>query len=215
MIMNLYDRIKFLREEQGLTQQDLAEKVGFKTASAINKIEMGLRDINQSKIILFAKALHTTPSYLMGWDDDNLSKPAEEDDLVTMPIIGDLAAGYDRIALEYWTGDIINIPKSYIKGRKKEDYIMLRVKGDSMYPLYQDGDMVLILRQETQPRAGQVCAVLYNDELSTLKKVNWGFGGVTLEPINPMYQPIEISGEDLAHFRVIGVPKLLIREIEE
>ena len=58
MVMTIYDRIKQLREQQGLSQQVLAEKVGFKTASAINKIELGLRDINQTKIILFAKALN-------------------------------------------------------------------------------------------------------------------------------------------------------------
>lgn len=69
MVMTIYDRIKQLREQQGLSQQVLAEKVGFKTASAINKIELGLRDINQTKIILFAKALNTTPAYLMGWED--------------------------------------------------------------------------------------------------------------------------------------------------
>lgn len=67
--MTIYDRIKQLREQQGLSQQALAEKVGFKTASAINKIELGLRDINQKKVILFAKALNTTPAYLMGWED--------------------------------------------------------------------------------------------------------------------------------------------------
>lgn len=67
--MTIYDRIKYLREKQGLSQQMLAERVGFKTASAINKIELGLRDINQTKIIAFANALSTTPSYLMGWDD--------------------------------------------------------------------------------------------------------------------------------------------------
>lgn len=68
--MTIYDRIKQLREQQGLSQQALAEKVGFKTASAVNKIELGLRDINQSKIIAFAKALNTTPAYLMGWEEN-------------------------------------------------------------------------------------------------------------------------------------------------
>ena len=66
--MTIYDRIKYLREKNGFSQQTLAEKVGFKTASAINKIELGLRDINHSKIISFAKALGTTPAYLMGWE---------------------------------------------------------------------------------------------------------------------------------------------------
>lgn len=52
-----------------MTQQELAEKVGFKTASAVNKIELGLRDINQGKIVAFANALGTTPGYLMGWEE--------------------------------------------------------------------------------------------------------------------------------------------------
>ncbi len=83
--MTIYDRIKQLREQQGLSQQALAEKVGFKTASAINKIELGLRDINQKKVILFAKALNTTPAYLMGWEDKpeqcNSPKPKITEDI--------------------------------------------------------------------------------------------------------------------------------------
>ena len=70
--MTIYERIKYLREERGMSQQELAEKVGYKTASAVNKIELGLRDINQSKIVEFAKALNTTPSYLLGDDQFNI-----------------------------------------------------------------------------------------------------------------------------------------------
>ena len=57
-----------------MTQQELAEKVGFKTASAVNKIELGLRDINQGKIVAFANALGTTPGYLMGWEEKKSSE---------------------------------------------------------------------------------------------------------------------------------------------
>lgn len=63
--MTIYQRIKDLRELKGMSQQELAEKVGFKTASAVNKIELGLRDINQSKIKAFAEALGTTSCYLL------------------------------------------------------------------------------------------------------------------------------------------------------
>ena len=63
--MTIYQRIKNLRESKGMSQQELAEKVGFKTASAVNKIELGLRDINQSKIKAFAEALGTTSCYLL------------------------------------------------------------------------------------------------------------------------------------------------------
>jgi transcriptional regulator with XRE-family HTH domain len=61
-----------------MSQQELAEKVGYKTASAVNKIELGLRDINQTKIVLFAEALGTTPSYLMGWTEEKSSPGVEE-----------------------------------------------------------------------------------------------------------------------------------------
>lgn len=70
--MTIYQRIKDLRESKGMSQQELAEKVGFKTASAVNKIELGLRDINQSKIKAFAEALGTTSCYLL--DGKELSK---------------------------------------------------------------------------------------------------------------------------------------------
>ena len=58
--MKVNKRIKFLREKLDMTQEQLAEKTGYKTRSAINKIEAGLRDINQSQIVSFAKALNVT-----------------------------------------------------------------------------------------------------------------------------------------------------------
>lgn len=62
--MTMYERLKELRKKRGITQQELAEKVGYKTGSAVNKIELGLRDLNYSKICAFAVALGTTVSYL-------------------------------------------------------------------------------------------------------------------------------------------------------
>lgn len=60
-------RIMARRKELGMTQEELALKMGYKSKSTINKIEMGKNDIPQSKIANFAKALSTTPAYLMGW----------------------------------------------------------------------------------------------------------------------------------------------------
>lgn len=74
--MTVYDRIRILREKNGLSQQELANRVGFKTASAINKIELGLRDISQTKLSELAKALDTTPGYLMGWENTVSPAPA-------------------------------------------------------------------------------------------------------------------------------------------
>ena len=69
--MELYQRIKMRRLELGMSQEELAFKLGYKSRSSINKIEMGDNDIPQSKILAFANALDTTPSYLMGIDTQN------------------------------------------------------------------------------------------------------------------------------------------------
>ena len=204
--MELYKRIKARREELGMSQEELATKLGYKSRSTINKIEMGKNDITQSKIIAFANALQTTPSYLMGLD---------EHDYTTFPVIGDIAKGYNHIAIESWDGDKVDIPNSYLKGHTPKDFFVLCIKGDSMYPQYQDGDKVLILRQSTVNYSGDVGAVIYNDEISTLKKIEFveDEDWLRLVPVNPNVPPILIAGEELKHCRIMGVPKLLIREM--
>lgn len=61
-------RIRMRREELGMTQDELAKRIGYKSRSTINKIEMGINDITQSKIEVFARELETTPAALMGWE---------------------------------------------------------------------------------------------------------------------------------------------------
>ena len=72
------NNISRLRRELGWTQEDLAKMMGYKSKSTINKIELGINDIPQSKIVQFAKVLGTTPAELMGWnDDENENSPSE------------------------------------------------------------------------------------------------------------------------------------------
>ena len=61
--------ISRIRRDLGLTQEELAKKMGYKSKSTINKIELGINDIPQSKIAKFAEVLGTTPAHLMGWED--------------------------------------------------------------------------------------------------------------------------------------------------
>lgn len=63
-------RIKDLRIEKGLTQEELALKLGYTSRSTINKIEKGLIDIPQSKLWLLSKELGTNPPYLLGWQNE-------------------------------------------------------------------------------------------------------------------------------------------------
>lgn len=70
-------KIKNKRLEMGMTQTELAKKMGYKSKSTINKIENGTNDIPQSKIVKFAEVLNTSIAYLMSWDEEIEEKPVE------------------------------------------------------------------------------------------------------------------------------------------
>lgn len=66
---NIGKNILNRRKELNLTQEELANRMGYKSKSTINKIETGINDIPQSKIVKFAEVLQTTPAHLMGWEE--------------------------------------------------------------------------------------------------------------------------------------------------
>lgn len=144
------------------------------------------------------------------------STPNITEDTVTFPVIGELAAGYDHFMNTEWdTGDIIEVPRSHLKGRPKTDFFCLRICGSSMYPLYMNGDRVLIKKTPTLSRSGEIGVVQYGD-CATLKKVEYvtGEDWIKLIPINPSYEPETISGSKLEECHIIGVPVLLIRDLQ-
>ena len=67
----IYERIRDLRTEHGMSQDDLAKAMGYSDRSMITKIEGGRVDISQKKIVAFAEILGTTPRYLMDGDPVN------------------------------------------------------------------------------------------------------------------------------------------------
>lgn len=69
--------IRRIRTSIGMTQEELAKKMGYKSKTTINKIELGVNDIPQTKIKLFAEVLGTTPAHLMGWEKEVEEKPVE------------------------------------------------------------------------------------------------------------------------------------------
>ncbi len=68
------DRIKKRRQELNVSQEELAKILGYKSRSSINKIEKDGRELPQGKILAIATALHTTPSYIMGWEEEPQNK---------------------------------------------------------------------------------------------------------------------------------------------
>lgn len=71
----LYKNIKTLREQLGLSQEELAKRTGYTSRSSIAKIEKGLVDLSQTKIELFAKVLGVSPGDLMGWEQESNQAP--------------------------------------------------------------------------------------------------------------------------------------------
>lgn len=63
--------VKARRLELGLTQEELAHKMGYKTKSSINKIEIGAQDVPLAKVEELARCLDCAPGYLMGWEENN------------------------------------------------------------------------------------------------------------------------------------------------
>ena len=61
------NNIRKAREALGWTQEELAKRMGYKSKTTVNKVEKGVNDIPQSKIVKYARTLGVTPSVLMGW----------------------------------------------------------------------------------------------------------------------------------------------------
>lgn len=128
----------------------------------------------------------------------------ENDNFIRMPIIGSVPAGIPIEAIESYDGELM-VPMSHLKG-SRSDYILITVKGDSMYPKYLDGDIILV-RKNPSPDSGKDCIVFVNDEDATLKTFYKDKKGITLKPINPMYKEMHFTPEEVNsnNIRVLGV----------
>ena len=68
--IELYENIKKRRIELNMSQQELAEAVGYSGKSMISQVENGLIDLSATMIVKFAEALQIEPGDLLGWDDE-------------------------------------------------------------------------------------------------------------------------------------------------
>lgn len=205
--MTIYERIRSLREKLGMTQQDLADKTGYKTSSAINKIELGLRDLNQHKIIAFAEALHVTPAFLLNGDEDMPREAIKAHSVV--PIVGKIPAGYPVLA----AADILGYQVAPVADTN--NYFYLRVSGDSMINKgIIDGCLVLIEKCDTAEN-GQIVACRVNGDEATLKIFQQKGDTVFLVPANPNYDPIIVPAKDFetGEASIYGIVKFIVTEV--
>lgn len=200
---DLSTKIRDLRAKHGLTLEQVAQQVGV-GRSTVRKWETGMiANMRRDKIEKLAKALHTTPGYLMGWEDEDESSistlpsniiPMPE--MRKIPLMGTIACGNPILAEEN-IEEYIEIPKHI-----KADFA-LTCKGDSMINArIFSGDIVYIRQQETVEN-GEIAAVLIDEE-ATLKRVRLFPDRIILEPENPMYDPFVYRGEEMNNVRILG-----------
>lgn len=198
--MTIGDRIKQRRLEVGLTVDQLAEKIGKNRATVYRYESKEIEKFPIDVLSPLADALHTTPAYLMGWEDSvNAALP---ENIIPMPetrkipLVGAIACG-EPILAEENIEDYISIPKE-IPG----DFA-LTCKGDSMINArIFDGDIVYIRQQDTVEN-GEIAAVLIDGE-ATLKRVRLFDDHIILEPENPMYKPLSFWNEEMNTIRILG-----------
>lgn len=204
--MTIGKRIKDLRTSLDMTQDELAKLTGYKSRSSIQKIESGERDITQSTIAAFAKALKVTPSVIMGWEENNENNTAPDysnikgimplPEMRKVPLLGAIACGEPIYREE---DEWISLPNDI-----KADFC-LRCQGDSMIDArINDGDIVFI-KACPEVENGQIAAVSIDNEV-TLKRVFYypEKNRLVLYPENKAYEPFVYMNEELNDVRILG-----------
>lgn len=206
-IETMYDRIKRLREEQDMSQDELAKKCGYSDRSTISKIEKGERNLPGSKIKIIAEALGVKPSYLMDGENNKsdfnifsikgvLPLPRTN----KKPRLGAIACG-EPILAEENIEDYDDVPDDM-----KCDFTLL-CEGDSMINArIYDGDIVYI-REQPQVENGEIAACLVDGEFetkATLKRFYKYDDKIILQSENPAYPPFVYVNEEMNRVRVIG-----------
>lgn len=194
MQIGLY--IKKLREEKGLTQEQLGEKVGVKKA-AVQKWESGTVVNLKRKTIMQLAEIFNVPAHSFVSEDDTLPTniiplPQRKN----IPLLGTIACGEPILATENIDGFVSadeNITADFA----------LKCKGDSMINArIFDGDIVYI-RQQADVENGEIAAVLIGED-ATLKRVHKYENKIVLSPANPMYDDLIYSGERLNEIKILG-----------
>lgn len=198
-MLKLYENIKRLREEKGLSQEALAKLTGYTDRSSIAKIEKGQVDLQQSKIELFAKALGTTSKDLVGWDDEASLPPNNHG--VVIKVLGHVAAGIPISAIV----DVIDTEEITEELARTGEFFGLKIKGNSMAPTICDGDIVIVRQQDDAESGDTIIATINGDE-ATCKRLRKYKDGIELISNNPAYDPFDFSNKDILEkpVKIIG-----------
>lgn len=195
---DLSSRIRQRREQLGLSQEELAARMGYRSKSSITKLEKGINDLPRAKLEELAAALDTTPAWLMGLVDLPFPPPGFEPlpEMVRVPLVGSIACG-TPITAEQNIECYIGVPAAW-----HADFA-LTCHGNSMAPTICDGDIVCIRRQP-EVEQGEIAAVRVGEE-ATLKHFHRQGDAVMLLADNAaVCPPMFYAGEQLSELHIEG-----------
>lgn len=197
----IFGRIRKQRIRLGISLQELSRRTGL-NKSTLQRYETGQIDkLPLERAQLIAKGLETSVEYILGLDGGNIEL-ADADMIYSVPVFDSVSAGFgcyaDSRAVEYRPTFISNPSDA-------ENYLWINVKGDSMSPKIEDGDRILVRRQDSVEN-GSVAVVMIDDE-AVVKKIKYGKNWVELHSFNPYYPVRRFEKGELMHLRVVGLVK--------
>lgn len=201
--MTVGDRIRQVRQEQDVTQQELADYIGV-SKQAVYKYENNIvTNIPTDKVDAIAKRLKVSPAYLMGWEEKPEPKkptipPGFEPmpKMKKIPLIGSIACG-EPITAEQNIEKMVDVPENI-----RCDF-SLTCHGDSMVDAGIHDKDVVYIRIQPEVENGEIAAVRIDGE-ATLKRVYYNPGTLTLMPANPAYAPMIYTGSQLEEVHIEG-----------
>ena len=199
--------VKELRERHGIQQKELAIAIGVKQPT-VSEWEHGKKDPSGERLEKLAIYFGVTKSVILGFDPLDSDKStvihaSSSKEYITIPVLGSIPAGIPFEAIE----DILDwedLPlEDTLPGRK---YFGLRITGDSMEPEYRSGDTIII-QQQDHCNSGDDCAVMVNGDDATFKRVRLQENGLTLQPLNPKYDPRFFTAKEIQNLpvRILGI----------
>ena len=186
--MDIGEKIKIARITRGLTQEELGNMIGVQK-SAIAKYESGrVVNIKRTTLQKIADVLDMNPSDLIFDDYTTSLSNSGTATVKRIPVLGRVVAGIPIDAIEEVL-DWEEIPESLAR---TGEFFALQVKGDSMSPRIQEGD-VLIVRQQNDADEGDIVIAQINGDTACVKRLLKQEDGIVLQSFNPAYSPMFFS----------------------
>lgn len=211
----LHDMLVFLRKREGLSQQELADRLEI-SRSTIGMYETGKREPDLETLEALADFYNVDMNTLTGNSRSYGFVPPEKDtSLCYVQYAGPVAAHFDATPTE--EHEFRRIPPEWLGHRRPEDFFVASVDGNSMYPHFHHGDEILCLRCSDMGHSGRVGIIVFGNDEATLKRIDYqpGEDWIDLVPINPEYTIKRLSGADLEQCRVVGRVIKVIRTVDE